>query len=942
MDPTAMNPPLRILSLDGGGIRGLSSLLILENVMEQLRQVEGLDKAPKPCDYFDLIGGTSTGGIIAIMLGRMGMTVDECIRAYKEVAKQAFTPKRKLLPASPSGAFSATQLEVAIKQMVRKHCTHPTCVEERDQGTSTTKTCPHDGAHFRHGSCTKTVVLAITKDNVDALPTLFKTYDTSASLDGCTVWQVARATSAATTFFKPIRIGRDEVEYVDAGFGYNNPCKVLIDEAQTQFPDRKRMLVLSIGTGLGDVVKIGDTRMSILTALKKMATTSKKVALQLKREFGDDGVYYRFNVDQGLQDVTLSDWEKSSNISAHTTNYLNENEEAIKQFVNTFIQQVCMEPVSKVVEDAGQAERRTVYWIPFSENTRFVQRTTTLEVLKQKLFAPKSDQNVALVGLGGMGKTQVALHLAHWVKVNKPHYSVFWLPAFSLAGFEQECQKLVEELGIQRTKEEDAKEAMKQHLGSKKAGNWFLIVDNADDMEILYGSTSAATHPAGGIYDFLPCNQNGRILFTTRSQEVAVAAASNAVVRISQMHPGEAIHLLKELTDDELYDDAEAAELVEALTYLPLAIAQAAAYMNINRVYVAQYLGLFESTDKDTIELLQKGFRDRTLYDRSQGAVATTWIVSFERIHRSFPAAANLLLFVAFIEPKAIPRSILPELETEQQMTEAIGTLVGHGFLSQRGRYPVFDMHSLVHLATRIWHEGNDRGKNTRQMTLAHLAEVFPPAEWENLNICRQYFPHALRVLEAADSSESEESCELGFCLGQYLLIDGRAKEAVKLLEHVVAIEEQALAEDHLHRLASQHELARAYLNDAQIKEAVRLLENVVAIQEQALAEDHPYQLTSQHMLAGAYLSDGQIKEAVRLLEHVVAIQEVLAEDHPDRLASQHELAGAYLSDGQIKEAVRLLEYVVAIEKKILGEDDPNRLVSQRLLARAYQAKRAE
>lgn len=65
--------PINILSLDGGGIRGVSTLLILEAIMEKIRDLKGLEASPRPCDYFDLIGGTSTGGIIAIMLGRLGM-----------------------------------------------------------------------------------------------------------------------------------------------------------------------------------------------------------------------------------------------------------------------------------------------------------------------------------------------------------------------------------------------------------------------------------------------------------------------------------------------------------------------------------------------------------------------------------------------------------------------------------------------------------------------------------------------------------------------------------------------------------------------------------------------------------------------------------------------------------------------------------------------------
>ena len=181
------------------------------------------------------------------------------------------------------------------------------------------------------------VVLAITKDNIDALPTVFTTYDTSTRFEGCAIWQIARGTSAATTFFKSIKIGRDKVEFIDAGFGYNSPCEILIDEARQQFPKYGRLRVLSIGTGLGDAITIKDSRRSILKALRDMATTSKNVAARLDSRYGDDGQYYRFNVDRGLQDVTLSDWEKASTISAHTGNYLRENQRRIGNCVMAFI-----------------------------------------------------------------------------------------------------------------------------------------------------------------------------------------------------------------------------------------------------------------------------------------------------------------------------------------------------------------------------------------------------------------------------------------------------------------------------------------------------------------------------------------------------------------------------------------------------------------------------
>ncbi|KAI1137532.1 FabD/lysophospholipase-like protein [Hypoxylon sp. FL0543] len=316
-----MAAPLKILSLDGGGVRGISSLQILQGLVEKIKETQNLSEVPRPCEIFDLIGGTSTGGIIAIMLGRLGMTVDDCIRTYRTIARKAFIAKHRLpFPAPPTGSFSATALEAAIKDVVKSLCKDRRCLAKQ--------TCSHGDLLFRDDACTKTVVLATTKENINSMPTLFRTYDKSSTFEDCSIWEVARATSAATTFFKSIKCGRDQIEFIDAALGYNNPCEVLIEEAKKEFPDASpsHMRIVSIGCGLGDVVTIRDSRTSILRALKTVATTSKKTSDRLAMRYRDSDCYYRFNVDRGLEDVTLADWKAYSKISAHTHNYLQDNE----------------------------------------------------------------------------------------------------------------------------------------------------------------------------------------------------------------------------------------------------------------------------------------------------------------------------------------------------------------------------------------------------------------------------------------------------------------------------------------------------------------------------------------------------------------------------------------------------------------------------------------
>ncbi|KAJ5808734.1 hypothetical protein N7474_010003 [Penicillium riverlandense] len=991
--------PLRILSLDGGGIRGISSLLILEEIMQTIRKVRQLDQVPRPCDYFDLIGGTSTGGIIAIMLGRLGMTVDECIRAYRKVAQQAFTPKRSasFLPAPPKGAFSAQALESAIKQTVREFCPETECVSRRREDRPTTDSCPHTDLAFRDQKCTKTVVFAITKANIDASPTLFETYDTSAAFDGCTIWQVARATSAATTFFKSIQVGRDGIEFIDAGFGYNNPCEELIKAAEQTFPERRNRLVLSIGTGLGNVVDIKDTRLSIIKALKSMATSSQKVAANLDHRYGDSDQYFRFNVDRGLEDITLSDWEQASKIAAHTTIYLAAQSRTIEKFVHVFTRRAVaadrhgVEPTPSDGHQAqggdgnnlyGHNQFKPVHVLPTIANRHFSGRDNTLALLQQKLFIQKESPKMALYGLGGVGKTQVALQLAYWVKKHLPEYSIFWVPVLSEASFEQAYTEIGRKLTIPKiSDDETVVETVRRYLSSVAAGMWLLVVDNADDMDMLFGNADVP----GGLYRYFPTSDNGVTFLTTRSREVAVEFAEMHIIELQKMNPKEATGLFKKVVKgDLLRDQVATTQLLEELNWLPLAITQAAAYMNKTDISTSRYLELMHGTEKDRMNL-------------------------------------NSCLS---LNQKAIPRSILPVLDSEEETEFAIGMLCGYAFVTKRENGNMLDMHDLVQLSTRLWLQKEGNKLQAIQSSTRHMEMVFPSNDYTNRELWRAYLPHALRILRHDETKDMDERYELFGWISRCLLADGRAREAVGyseeysrweeshhdneehadrlfsqhqlasaylkagqikqaivLLKHVVAVEEKILDEKHLDRLASQHalalayhndgqikqaivllkhvvvvqektldekhrgrlasehELASAYLDDGQIEQAVELLKHAVAVKEKILDEEHPDRLVSQHKLASAYLKDGQIKQAVGLLEHVVAVKEItLDKEHPERLASEHELASAYLDDGQIKQAVELLKHVVAVEEKILDEEDPDRLASQHLLAKAVKA----
>jgi hypothetical protein len=528
------------------------------------------------------------------------------------------------------------------------------------------------------------------------------------------------------------------------------------------------------------------------------------------------------------------------------------------------------------------------YHVPLLRNKRFVGRDETLVTLRDMLFVQES-QRVALVGLGGVGKTQVALELAFWTKENKADWSVFWVPALSEATFEQAYTDIASQLEIRRGDDQDVKESVRQYLSSDAAGQWLLVVDNADDVELVCGDPRTPE----GLEWYLPQSQNGRIVFTTRSRDIAMKVAEERV-KLDEFSLTEAKRLLEKLvTRKELIDDAASVtELLHELTCLPLAITQAAAYLERNEVSIAEYLRLLRNTEKDMVDLLSEELPDRTRYKEAKHAVATTWMVSFDKIRQQDPNAADLLSFMSQIEPKSIPQSLLPELDSKVQAVSAIGTLCGYAFVSKRDE--MLDMHSLVHLATRVWLSREGLEAQTTETAMRHLAGSFPTDEHENRHIWRTYLPHALRILQRAGAGDMEERYELSFWVGRCLKVEGRIKEAVRCFEECWRWRSGQLAEEHPSRMASQHALAGVYKSNGQIKKAVALLEQVVAVEERTLAEDHPSRLASQHALAGAYESNGQIKKAVALLEQVVAVEErTLAEEHPNRLASLTALENA-------------------------------------------------
>ncbi len=276
------------------------------------------------------------------------------------------------------------------------------------------------------------------------------------------------------------------------------------------------------------------------------------------------------------------------------------------------------------------------------------------------------------------------------------------------------------------------------------ASPWLLILDNMDDMLHSMISTSRRVSMVW-------------FLVTTRSRDVALSV-DVVIVELHEMSLPEAKMVLQRwLPMTHPGDNAAVEELLGELTYLPLAITQAGAYIKRNQTSIATYLGLLRGTEKDMVSLLSREFLGLS-------AIATTWLVSFDQIQRSNPAAANLLAFISQIEPKAIPQSILPVIRSEEQM-------VKRNWHTSRLCLPM-EWHGRVRDAQpRACSDKNldqKRGcmEETETEAIKHLSANFLSDDGANREKWRSCLPHALWLLQRSKDCHMQERYDLYFKVG--------------------------------------------------------------------------------------------------------------------------------------------------------------------------------
>ena len=577
-----------------------------------------------------------------------------------------------------------------------------------------------------------------------------------------------------------------------------------------------------------------------------------------------------------------------------------------------------VEDLSSLQASAPRAALPPVWNVPCPRNALFIGRDTLLTQLRQHLQAGQAtalSQPQAISGLGGIGKTQLAVEYAY--RFHQEYQVVLWALADTREALSSSYLSIAALLNLPEKDESESAHviaAVKNWLQTHT--RWLLILDNADDLALARG--------------FLPPSVSGHVLLTTRAQATG-RFARRLEVDILPTEVG-ALFLLRRaglLAQDASLEQAAQQEqdtaraMCHELGGLPLALDQAGAYLEETRCSLASYQHLFQ---RRRAELLAE---HRGLIDDHPLPVATIWSLSFARVEQKNPAAADLLRLCAFLAPDAIPETIITEGASHlgallapvgadpYLLNQAIEELCAYSLVCRDAGSDgetQLSMHRLVQAVLRdamneaerqCWAERAIRAVSAALPAVEHTSW----SQWERLlahaQVCagwieqyRSQFPQAARLLQQT---------------GWYLTERARYSEAEPLLEHAYAISEREQGPEHLDTARDAGTLAYLYKTQGKYEQAEPLYVRALSIREQQLGPQHPDTATSLNNLAGLYREQGKDEQAEPLFQRALAIRgQQLGETHPDTATSLNDLTNLYQNQGKYEQAEPLLERALA------------------------------
>ena len=550
---------------------------------------------------------------------------------------------------------------------------------------------------------------------------------------------------------------------------------------------------------------------------------------------------------------------------------------------------------------------------------------------------------MTVCGLGGCGKSALALELAYRALVRRAERPVFWVPAINRQSFELAFRDIGIHLRVPGITKDNAdiKQLIKDTLSSDGVGHWLMIVDNADDTRILADGTGVDARSAR-LQDYLPHSNSGKILFTTRSRKAAEELTPSYVLKLNDMSKAEVRELLVQRISKpaSFYKEEDIDQLLKLLERLPLAIIQAAAFINSNNISISEYLSLFRTAGTET-ELFSEHFEDPSRYIELESTIARTWHISFDQIQKQDPLAAEYLAFMACIDRINVPRSLLPPSDSVLQQTKAIGTLKGYAFITERqqasqelGSEKYFDMHRLVHIASAWWLESHGKQPTWIARAAGRLKELIPNGGHEKKEVWTAYLSHAIHVTRSDSVLDKTEKAWLLNRVGECQNSLGQYAAAETIHRQALLLREGSLWNEHPDTLTSMNNLADVLDSQGKYEEAESMNRQTLVRREKVLGPEHSDTLMSMNNLAVVLDNQGKYKEAESMnRQTLVRREKVLGPEHPDTLMSMSNLAVVLDSQGKYEEAESMNRQTLALREKILGREHPYTLLSMNNLA---------
>ena len=537
----------------------------------------------------------------------------------------------------------------------------------------------------------------------------------------------------------------------------------------------------------------------------------------------------------------------------------------------------------------------------------------------------------------------------YWLEEAQPDLSVFWIHASTAERFRESFASIAQECRIPGYDDPktDVLALVRRWLERKECGRWLMVIDNADDTQLFSGPKGLGQH--------IPGCAHGSILVTTRNKEAGLRLTrGERPIEVTKMSEDESKQLLlgRLHVEETQLDAHDLSTLSSRLEYLPLALVQAAAFMQEKSVSIRTYLDLLDKSDQNLVNLLSEEFETTGQHEGSETSptVTETWILSFNQIQQQDAFAGELLSLMSLFDRQAIPQCFLSYYSEHREdlepgglrLAKALGALKAFSFISE-DRSQKFDMHRLVQLVTRRWLAREGKARYFESQALLAVSGSYPHGSYENQETCVAYLPHvdAVQGLEGVGSSDEELArASLFHNVAGLLDCQGQWHESERLFLRSKDLREALLGSLHPDTLASMANLAATYYNQGRWTEAESLGARVLEMRSrpEILGPEHPDTLTSMVNLALVYSYLGRWAESEELGARAIELRtQKLGGDHPDTLTSISNLALTFWEQGRFEEGMKLEARVTETRKTKLGADHPDTLTSMAGLASAYR-----